>query len=351
MSAVSEEIRWWTAGEIDGDGCVGVYDQRLKVSVKKSCKSRSTVERLRDLYGGTITEVGCKVKNWEDQVQWVIRAEEARKFCAELTPYLFGKRPQFELASTLIIGRTPMIVKKGTEIKALKTVADLSKVVQMPMTTLKRRFAASHLHDVNGWSITILNKDSILAYRAEVEEKLRKMKHISHEPIIEKNKIHLAYFCGFVESDGCISILSKGYGVAVSQKYRSVLDAFQHRFGGSVRWVPKANTPIGGCWVWQMVAGARDCVRALLPYSFEKRDQMELMLECTNQNKNDIRSKMNALKGRRYVDFNKQGPRSTIDYEEDEILNEEDKTENDEQADKLSEDALEQLLESAGTEE
>ena len=137
----------------------------------------------------------------------------------------------------------------------------------------------------------------------------------------------------FVDADGCVSILTRAYGIAVSQKYRAVLDAFHERFGGQEpRWVAHSNSPIGGCWVWQKVAGTKECVADLLPYSFEKRDQMKLLLECDNRNRDLYRSKMNALKGRRKVDYAAfASGRKLKDADESE--------------DRLSEEALEELLE------
>ena len=215
MKKITDEIRWWTAGQLEGDGCVGVYQERLKVSVKKSIKSKSTVDRLHDFYGGSVILMKKEDDNWEDSCTWVTRAEDARQFCQDMLPYLNIKRPQFELASTLVIGRSPSIAFRNNEKRAFKTLAELSKHIGMPMTTLKRRFEKSIYDDLNGWNVQILDKSFILTYRAEVEERLKIMKRIPHLQISNASSIHLAYFAGFVMNN-CYFLISQK-----SNKYKA----------------------------------------------------------------------------------------------------------------------------------
>lgn len=335
MQGLDRDVLWWVGGELDGDGSVGVYQQRLKVIMQKSIKSSSTITRLFELFGGSIIKSPARSATEEDQVQWVIRSEEARQFCVHIEPFLFGKRPQFELAATLIIGRSPLIARKGTERKAFKTFSELAHFLQLDFSydTLRRRFQNSPNQDFGDWSVTKLDKQSILLYRAEVEARLRQMKHVPHLPILNVGSISLAYFCGFIESDGCICILSaNSVNIAVSQKYRAICDAFKDKFNGSrVIWLRHPQATLGGIWVWTLSRNSKECIRSLLPYAFEKREQMELVLQVNEDNWRSIKKNLDALKGRRHVDFSKQGKKAKVE----------------EDPDKLSEDALEDLLESA----
>lgn len=66
---------------------------------------------------------------------------------------------------------------------------------------------------------------------------------------------------------------------------------------------------------------AYSCIQALFPYAYEKEEQMRLVLSSTPKTWLDIKDKLNALKGRRYV---KYGKKTADDSEIKETLNEAD---------------------------
>lgn len=333
MLDLEQSTLFWTGGELDSDGSVGVYAHRLKVIIQKSIKSETTVKRMQDLYGGTIVHSASNSPNAEKKVSWIIRSEEARQFCEDILPYVRARRPQFQLASTLPTGRSPLIAAKGTETRSFKSFEDLTRELHINITasSVRRRFLKRNVCKFEEWTVSRLSKTDVLAYRSEVEEKLKNMKHVPHLAMPYPQRVHLAYFCGFAEGDGCFSILgANSVALAVSQTYSAIPHAFREKFGGSnqVFWTKSSKCRTGGFWVWNKVRGARAIIEALLPYAFEKQKQMELILSSTPENWRSVKTELNKLKGRRHVTYGVDNALDGVDN-----------------ADKLSEDVLEVIME------
>lgn len=78
----------WAAGFIDGEGCIGAYTNGLRsyhvLSLAVSQKYRQPLERLVELFGGTI-----RVKhNPKDVFEWRMGGDRAAGILAQLIPYL-----------------------------------------------------------------------------------------------------------------------------------------------------------------------------------------------------------------------------------------------------------------------
>lgn len=283
-------------GELDSDGSVAVYSGRLIVLIKKSVKSKTLLEKYQSMFGGTVTLADQRSSNWEIQWAWCIRAEAARQFCKDIVSFVFAKRPQFELASTLVVGRTPLIAKRGDVTRAFCSFEELTNELQLgEAANVRRRFVKNTTRLLQGWTIYRLDKASILAYRQEVDQKLRAMKNVPHLPYPCPQDIHLAYYCAFVEGDGTVAIRGPNqYHIAVSQKFRAVCDAFQTKFGGSVICTQQSGATLGHIWIWYMYTDAYCLLlhSGPLPIRLRKRGTDETCLE--QYSKNLVRYKRQA---------------------------------------------------------
>lgn len=90
----------YTAGIIDGEGCIGIYPQQKKwfrLNVTVSNTNEWLIQWFKFNYGGHITsypEHGTRKDKWV----WEIWTKQAGKFLELIIPYLKIKKPQAELA-------------------------------------------------------------------------------------------------------------------------------------------------------------------------------------------------------------------------------------------------------------
>ena len=100
----------YTAGIIDGEGCIGIYRHKTKskrgfnyaLIVSLWNANPWLIQWLKMYYGGNTCPRG---KSWEDdyphwkqQWKWAITGKLAVEFLTLILPYLQLKRPQAELA-------------------------------------------------------------------------------------------------------------------------------------------------------------------------------------------------------------------------------------------------------------
>ena len=302
MDRVPEDIRWWVGGELDGDGSVGVYACRLKVVLHKSVVSLTTLQRFRDLFGGTIVHSPAANEFQEPQAAWILRTEPARQFCADISPYTILKKHQFQIASNITVGRTPIIATRNGVTKALQNGTQLHKLIADPRIlqwTVRRRIKKGADFSLGGWSVSKLDKADAKKRLSEARESLMASKHEEHVPVTGHPP--LAYFCGFFEADGCVCINgATSINVSVSQKYRSICDALRDRFEGRVGNCLVAKATLGHMWYWRAYGdNARNFLRQVEPFGFEKRRQMQLALGVDASNWQQNKAEMDAMKGRR----------------------------------------------------
>ena len=302
MDNEAEDIKWWVGGELDGDGSVGVYAGRLKVVLHKSVKSMTTIERFRDLFGGSIVHNPPANKFEEAQAAWFLRAEEAQRFCKAIIPYIFLKREQFRVASEIIVGRTPIIATKDGISKSVRNGTQLHKLIADPkilVWTVRRRIKTTTPFQLGGWTVTQIDKEVVKQKLADAREQLMAMKQQEH--VVITRRPPAAYFSGFFEADGCVCIKGpNGLCVKVSQKYRAVCDAFAAAYGGSVGKYAVKKSTLGHMWQWQAYGyKAWEFLRQAEPFAFEKKEQMCLALGINKDNWQQSKAHMDAMKGRR----------------------------------------------------
>lgn len=98
----------YTAGVIDGEGCIGIYKHKNKSKRGYSYDLIVSVwstelwlsQWLRMHYGGSKVESNWEENHptWKQQWKWAIYQKQAADFLKLILPYLQIKRPQAELA-------------------------------------------------------------------------------------------------------------------------------------------------------------------------------------------------------------------------------------------------------------
>jgi hypothetical protein len=95
----------WTAGVVDGEGCVGIYSRgrdrpdefRLHVTVANT--DERMLVRLRELWGGRYDPHSRRTKTNERQVwSWTVHDRAAGRLLETVLPHLVIKKEQAEIA-------------------------------------------------------------------------------------------------------------------------------------------------------------------------------------------------------------------------------------------------------------
>ncbi|GAI54865.1 unnamed protein product, partial [marine sediment metagenome] len=103
----SEAILAYTAGIMDGEGCIGLYKEKaahynlgynLIVRVQIANTQEWLIRWLQMQFGGYITHQYDERGNRKPLWQWRIAARKAAEFLKLILPYLYLKRSQAEIA-------------------------------------------------------------------------------------------------------------------------------------------------------------------------------------------------------------------------------------------------------------
>lgn len=95
----------------------------------------------------------------------------------------------------------------------------------------------------------------------------------------ELSELQKAYFAGYFDREGCISLVSSGnvykIHIAISACHKPVLEKYLEYFGGSLFLGNGVNKPL---WKWSLTGYYRALrfIDAILPFSMEKREQLEV---------------------------------------------------------------------------
>ena len=218
----------WAAGQLDGDGSVGLYDNRLRVMLTKAEKGWTALDRFQQLFGGIILKGHLVSDRHQWHRVWILREDEAFDFCQKMARYTVIKRREYELACTAPVGRTPFLIQKGGIEVLAKNMQAIQYVVGLKRCQLWRNFkqvegmcgnGASQARDertgrivINGWTIQRLHKADIQDYRA-----LKVLKTTPHDEIHEQ--LTPSYVAGFIDAEGCIMLRKTTPLLTTSQKY------------------------------------------------------------------------------------------------------------------------------------
>lgn len=97
----------WAAGFIDGEGCIRIEtsfankDRRRPIAMLRVSCGQSVnrpLEKLEELFGGTLTSHPARGLGYGTSYMWSIAARKAADCLSKLVPYLVVKKRQAELA-------------------------------------------------------------------------------------------------------------------------------------------------------------------------------------------------------------------------------------------------------------
>ena len=306
------EIRW-AAGQLDGDGSVGVYNGRLRVCMTKAQKGWSALTKFIQLFGGTTNKCYQPDDVHQLRREWFLREEEALFFCQKMAPFTTIKRREYLLAGTMVIGRTPFILTTATQRIVAKNMHAVEPIVGIKRCQLWRYFKRVEgmcgmqkgneigqcardqrvgvIH-VKGWTIQRLLKADILAARAKMETDLKALKQTPHEDLREE--VSPAYVAGFIDAEGCVQLEQGRPILSTSQKWQPVLTQMQRQWGGGIS-INKTTGVHSLCFNKH----SRIVLEAILQHMVEKENQARLALTTPKSEWVDGKRKLMRMHGGR----------------------------------------------------
>ncbi len=239
--------REWLAGHLAGDGCVSVsLDKKrwpvLEVTFTKAENGLCVIDFLQTKFPGIKYCSRVETVSHQKTYIWRIRGEDAVSFCKGVSPYMYIKKDQYMRASEWPLGN--MSRKRETTARhndgrilifeCHKTCAEFFGVSPPSLSNFKTGTFKKCPERFIGWSVETQDKTTILGDRLQIFQDLQIMKSADHKELTNVTP-SLPYFAGFFDADGSINAKPTGYLVAtVTQKYRSICDAFCANFGGAV---------------------------------------------------------------------------------------------------------------------
>ena len=132
---ITQEIKRITnveaAGIFDGEGCVGVYNNKLRTMLVNT--NLEILKNLKQEYGGQIHDQRKGKEHYKDKWVWYIQDRPTiKKFLLKILPYILYKKPQIKHGLTFIQlkdslnGKSPsqeqynLMIKIRDELKRLK---------------------------------------------------------------------------------------------------------------------------------------------------------------------------------------------------------------------------------------
>lgn len=113
----SPTIDAYAAGLIDGEGCISIAhaDDRVfypRLDIGMSAKGLPVLQRMLEIYGGSIQRTRAKSARWEEAQAWRLFGKPLKAMLRRVEPYLVLKREQARIALRLIemterLPRTP----------------------------------------------------------------------------------------------------------------------------------------------------------------------------------------------------------------------------------------------------
>ncbi len=86
----------WAGGLIDGEGCVTISSGSVRLDVQST--SRSTIQKLFDLFGGSCIVESRRTKMGRPVFRWYLNGKKAKNILRKLSHYMVEKKRQAELA-------------------------------------------------------------------------------------------------------------------------------------------------------------------------------------------------------------------------------------------------------------
>lgn len=249
MESHTKDQLYWAGGHLDGDGSVGLYGpwHRLSVSVGKAENGYSTLYEFQRLFDGIIIKNKDADEYGQAAKSWVLNGVKALEFCKLITPYVQLKKPQF------------------------------LKATEFPLSERK------------GVSLT----EDLKNKRIEIATYLKNHKHIEHAVI--NDDLPNSYYAGMFDADGTISVTGfNQIRVSINQKYIAICENMVNKFTGGIQ-----KTKDRDIYRWSIVNkdGSFNFLNCILPYSIEKKPQIEIVLNMKCNDAQNVKKTIEKLKG------------------------------------------------------
>ena len=309
-TAISEDVRWWVGGQLDGDGSVGIYQTTLKVTVGKAENAWHVLEKLHCLFGGRLHRRKTETDTQQETKAWVLDGRCALDFCRVMKDYTIFKNPQFSLAARhpipdlRIMRWMPLMATStttGQELffpNAYAASKTLRYVAAHPALACARGLPNYKTSGGYKWRLlrNPVTKDAVAARVKELAAEVKRLKKVEH--METHQTLPLPYVAGLVDSDGSMS-LNKSCGVelTVCQKYPAMCNALKRQLGGSVCTPSETHKKHKKHYVWHAASGARQILGDIREYLLEKKGQADLILTARKIEVLQVRSALSKLKG------------------------------------------------------
>ena len=296
---VSDDNMWWAGGHFDGDGCITMHYGGICLGIGKAEKGMPALLKMQALFGGSITKQRKTLPaEWQPTWQWRLGGQEARGVCQRMIPYVHAKRPQFELAATMPPETQCVQVVLSHKEEGTRRFASVCEAErELFMTGWRIRGWAKRKEDRGGWTCKLLvpDREAKRERIKEIDQQLKEMKQMEHQAVDQF--LPDAYFAGFIDADGCLTIKDGRPCLGVAQKWRQVLDAYATAFGGKVFTLMSEGRGRVFSYALHGQANVINAIQRLLPHLVEKKGQAEILLALTPSNAVASKTALSLLHG------------------------------------------------------
>lgn len=284
----SEQEKAYFAGYTDAEGCIGVYRKptgwALIVSFKQT--QPAVIDRLHEGYGGAVAF--SKQKRGRPLKHWRLQAiDEARRFLADITPYLREKREQAEIALNEFDPKadhtTNLILSDHLARLKDKRIADVeiqSRLAIAPRDPNRKCLDCGE---------PAFARDLCAKHYQKAKREGRIQTNTKGEGVPftygrELQPLDAPYFAGYFDGDGSLMLRpekNRWYPrVAFGQSQPDAVIDLHIVYGGSLKVIKGKGVDPKPLLFYQLTQ--REAVFALLrdiqPFSVEKREQIDLFL-------------------------------------------------------------------------
>ena len=261
-----KQIYSYTAGYIDGDGCIylGKTIQKRKMitvyeySIQVSSVKKPVLDHFKNIFGGYVRKKPSRVRH-KDIFCWTIKTKKSVSCAQKILPYLKDK----DIQCQIFIELAELIYSNN-----FKTVDKLS--IEKRDTLIDQIRKDKHMN------------------RLITKEKVESLKDKKKTVTIDEH-FDYPYFAGLMDSEGCFRIKhwkpknrpNTVYNIAIevgNTKY-PILEWLIERFGGSVTFIPAKKYRKASA-IWTIGAAALyEILPKIRPYLISKREVCDKLIE------------------------------------------------------------------------
>lgn len=275
---VSESDKSWTGGVIDVDCQVRVsVSTNLQVSIRKCIQKIGTLEKLQNLFGGSLSSSGS-------QKVWTLTNSHASEFCNELQQYCHARKMVLAAASKYCTE----VLKASKWVPVEATHVDTGDVLRFDSV----KSAAHHFGQISAYQLSTRltgGQDQVMnhiwrklqnpltreiaigiidTFAEDVKVLQANIKNIA--PTVET--LDAAYTAGLFEGAGCIQADPMGNQLWIKISNAALCHAMSRQFHGNVSEVQVTKT------FWSLQGNTDAFVSSIMPFV---SDGLRIELQAT----------------------------------------------------------------------